>query len=121
MSSVLVIDDEPEILETTRWALETAGYEVLTAVTGEEGLKQVEASHPNMFLVDFKLPRMSGLEFLRQAKNTDPKTQAVMITGFTHETKALEEQCQELGVRELLHKPLQMDKVLQIVREVLGG
>jgi len=120
MSSILVVDDEPDILETTRWAFEAAGYEVLTATTGEEALEQVQTSHPQVLLIDFKLPKMNGVEFLEEAQAVEPNATAVMITGMTHQPEILEGQCKRLGVRQLLHKPLQMDKVLQIVREALS-
>lgn len=117
--SLLIIDDEPEILETTKWAFELAGFDVSTAASGEEALPRAEEFHPEVMLIDYKLPQMSGLDVLRETKLKNPAVIAIMITGLTHQTTQIEEESARLGASGFLHKPLQMEVVLQIVRSHL--
>lgn len=118
-AKLLIIDDEPEILETTRWAFETAGYEVHTAADGREALEKMKQVHPELLLIDYKLPQMTGVELLRAAKALDPGITVVMITGLTHQSDEIESECRESGAAGFLQKPLQMDKVLSVVKEAL--
>lgn len=117
MPSVLIIDDEPEILDTTRWAFELAGYEVHTAASGEEALPQARQVRPQVMLIDYKLPRMNGLELLRAVRTWIPNVVAIMITGLTHQTERLEEESRRLGAVGFLHKPLEMGKLIEMVRQ----
>ena len=117
MPSLLIIDDEPEILETTKWAFELAGFDVRTAASGEEALPQAKKYRPQVLLIDYKLPQMSGLDVLREAKQQNPAVVAIMITGLTHQTTQIEEESALLGADGFLHKPLHMETVLQIVND----
>lgn len=115
--TILIIDDEPEILDTTRWAFELAGYQVHTAASAEEALPQAQKVKPEVLLIDYKLPNMNGLEFLRAVREGLPRAIAIMVTGLTHQSETLEEESRKLGAVGFLHKPLQLDGVLQIVKE----
>ena len=120
MPSLLIVDDEPEILETTKWAFEMAGYQVHTAASAEEALPQVKSFRPDVLLIDYKLPKMTGLELLRAARSWIPNAIAIMITGLTHQSEGLEEESRRLGAIGFLHKPLQIDGVLRMVRELIN-
>src|SRR3989338_5985418 len=113
---ILVVDDEPEILETTRWAFEVAGFEVYTAASAEEAFPQLRSLEPQTLLIDYRLPGQSGVEVLRISKESTPKTVAIMITGLTHKSEWNESESRRLGADGFLHKPLQMDRVLQVVK-----
>ena len=121
MPSLLIVDDEPEILETTRWAFETAGFNVHTAASGEEALPQAKMLRPNVLLIDYKLPQMSGLDLLKAVRKEDPEAVAFLITGLTHESDEMEEESLRLGAAGFFHKPLPMDHVLKIVRDRCPG
>lgn len=113
---VLVVEDEPEILETTRWALEAAGFEAIAAGTGEEALERFEEAQPEVLLVDYKLPGITGIDFARRAKAAEPQVAVVVITGLTHQSERIEEEARELGACRFLTKPLKMDQVIEIVQ-----
>lgn len=66
---ILVVDDDPIILRVTTYLLESAGYEVLEAATGDEGLRLVEAERPGLVLLDVMLPGLNGLDVCKQIKN----------------------------------------------------
>lgn len=116
-TTVLIVDDEPEILDTTKWAFEMAGFKVYTAASGEEALPQAESFRPEVLLIDYKLPKMNGLELLSKVRSWIPNAIAIMITGLTHQSEGLEEESRQLGAVGFLHKPLQLENVLKLVRE----
>ena len=117
--SILLVDDEPEVLETTKWAFEMNGYQVFTAKSGEEGLQCIQTHHPHVLLIDYKLPKMSGIELLKEARALDPTGAVIIITGLTHQSEEIEAECKQLGAFAFLRKPLQIDAVLQAVKEAL--
>ncbi len=116
---IMLVDDEPVILEITRWAFEAQGYEVFTASTGEEAFESYQACHPDVLLVDYKLTGMTGIELLRGIKAIDPEVCAIMITGLTHQSEAIEAECRQLGAFAFLRKPLRTEQVLEIVNEAM--
>ncbi len=120
MPSILIVDDEEEALETTRWAFEAVGYKVYTAASGEDALLALKNFKPEVLLIDYKLPKMSGIELLREARNLGVKVPAIMITGLTHESETIEEECRMLGTYAFLQKPLRMGEVLKTVGESIG-
>ena len=118
MHKLLIVDDEPEILETTKWAFQVAGFEVHTASNAEEALDLLYSLRPQTLLIDYKLPNLSGMEVLRAAKEMNPKAVAIMITGLTHQSEWIKSESDRLGADGFLHKPLQMDRVVKIVNEL---
>lgn len=120
-ATVLIVDDEPEILDTTKWAFEMAGFTVRTAASAEEALPQAESFRPEVLLIDYKLPQMNGLELLSRVHVWIPNAIAIMITGLTHQSEDLEEESRRLGAVGFLHKPLSLEHVLKLVKERMGG
>ena len=115
---ILLVDDDPSIIESTRLALELSGYEVDTAPDGELGLVKAERRRPDLLILDMMTPKRSGflvLETLRQVD--DFPTRIIMITandGSRHRNYA-----ESLGVDAYLLKPFQMDDLLNTVKRLL--
>ena len=82
MKRVLVIDDEPQIIELLSKVLVRAGYQVRTAATGEDGLALLEQFPADLLIVDKNLPRMHGGEVIVQARRRDPFLAVILITAF---------------------------------------
>lgn len=117
--SVLVIDDDPDILATVAFALRQAGYEVTTANNGEAGLAAAHDTKPALVVLDMMMPKRSGflvIEALR--KDYAEPIKIVMMTaneGERHESYA-----ELLGVDTYLHKPFAMEQLVQRVNELLS-
>ena len=120
MPRLLLVEDEPDVLESTRFAFEFKGYEVTTAASAEEALDHLATSRPQVLLIDYKLPGMTGADLLRQVKGIDPQARVIMITGLTHESEAIEAECRALGAAAFLHKPLKTDEVFDVVSRTLA-
>lgn len=81
-TSVLVIDDDPSMLQLAKFWLEKEGYEVVTAATGEQGLQLIGQRPFDVALTDFQLPDFDGLELVKRIKQESRDTQIIMITGY---------------------------------------
>jgi signal transduction histidine kinase len=87
--TILVIDDEPDVREIMVISLEDAGYKTLSAPDGETGLSLLASHGPQILITDIKMPGMSGLEVLKQARRIRPETQVIVTTGFADIKKAI--------------------------------
>ncbi len=87
--TILVIDDEPDVRDVMAISLEDAGYKTLCAPDGESGLKLLASHEPQILITDVKMPGMSGLEVLKQARRIRPQTQVIVTTGFADIKKAI--------------------------------
>jgi len=79
---VLIVDDEPDMLENCRRILSPRGYACLTAGDGREGLALLERERPDLLLTDLKMPGMDGMTLMRRAHELDPALPVIIITGF---------------------------------------
>jgi DNA-binding NtrC family response regulator len=101
---ILVVDDEPDILTLLRHRLEQLGYAVSTAANGPEALRRIASEPPALVLLDLKLPRVSGLEVLKQIKQTSPECMVIVMTAYATVEKAVE--AMKEGAYDFLTKPL---------------
>jgi DNA-binding NtrC family response regulator len=79
---VLVVDDEPDMVENCARILKRSGYQCLTTTDPHRALALVEAEHPDLLLTDLKMPGMDGMELLRRARESDPALPVILITAF---------------------------------------
>ncbi len=86
--SILVIDDSPEILESTRRLLESEGHTVYTAPDGETGLTLLRSQSVQLILCDYFMPAMTGEEVVRRVRETDGVVQIILVTGYSGEKPA---------------------------------
>jgi len=79
---ILVVDDEPDMVENCTRILRRAGYRVLSTTDSERALALVESEHPDVLLTDLKMPGLDGMELMRRAHDIDPTLPVIMITAF---------------------------------------
>jgi DNA-binding NtrC family response regulator len=115
--TVLVVDDEIDLLENCRRILARAGYGCFTAENGEQGLKLFQQEAPSLVLIDFRMPDMDGLELLRSLRKSSPQTPAVLITAYASTETAVE--AMEVGAFDYLPKPFDAERLLDIVARAL--
>ncbi|MBQ9874445.1 MAG: response regulator [Thermoguttaceae bacterium] len=114
---VVIVDDDPEVLESVRLALESFGYDVETASDGATGLALVERSRPDLMILDMMIPKRSGylvLETLRQID--DFPTRIIMITA--NEGNRHKEYAEALGVDAYIRKPFAMDELMREIDRI---
>jgi len=117
---ILVIDDEPQVGMIFSKVLQAAGYEVVAAETGEEGLKKLDTK-PDVVFLDIKLPGIDGIETLRRMRKISPDIPVVMMTAFQTVDTAVESM--RLGACDYLIKPLDNNRIKEVVKHALlvGG
>jgi two-component system response regulator HydG len=115
---ILVTDDDPNTRETFKDILETKGYKVSTAATGEEAIKQNQEMPSDILFMDMKLPALNGVETFLAIKAINPRAIVVIITGYYEEMKDLVDKALEKGAYTFLKKPLDMDKVLVLIEKL---
>ena len=103
-TSILIVDDEKSIIETLSSILEDEGYDVVTASSGEKGLKMFSKYNPNIILLDIWMPDMDGIETLKQIRAKDKDVSIIMISGHSNIDTAV--QAIKLGAYDFLEKPL---------------
>lgn len=115
---ILVVDDDPEIIETLKYALRSKGYEILVARDGNQGLAMAEKESPDLVILDMMMPKRSGFLVLEKLRKTrDEPLRIIMITaneGSRHKAYA-----EMLGVDDYLRKPFPIDRLLESVQRLL--
>jgi DNA-binding NtrC family response regulator len=79
---VLIVDDEPDMVENCARILKREGYECLTASDGRRALEILESARPDLLLTDLRMPELDGMALLRRAHEVDPAVPVIMITAF---------------------------------------
>ena len=114
-STILVIDDETAILNVMELNLSNEGHTVITATSAPEGLRIMSERIVDTVLVDYKMPEMSGLEFLEKAKDKYPDIPIIMITAFGTIEMAVE--AMRKGALSYLTKPVNFEEMILLVNQ----
>jgi DNA-binding response OmpR family regulator len=116
---ILLVDDDAEIVESLRLALEANGYNVLVARDGNQGLALSERENPDLVILDMMMPKRSGFLVLEKMRRThDTPMRVIMITaneGSRHKAYA-----EMLGVDDYIRKPFPMDRLIESVQRLIG-
>ncbi|MEX1271772.1 MAG: response regulator transcription factor [Acidimicrobiia bacterium] len=110
---VLIVEDEPSLVESISYALELEGYEVLSAVTGRDGVEQARVGNPSVVLLDVMLPESSGLDVCRKIRATSD-VPIIMLTA--RDSEADKVAGLELGADDYVTKPFSMRELMARVR-----
>ena len=118
-ATILIVDDEREIRELLRYNLEREGYHVLQAQRGDEALKRIFATHPDLVLLDLLLPGLNGLEVLREVR-AEPSTRDLPVLLLTARGAEMDKLLGfERGADDYITKPFSPREVLARVDAVL--
>jgi DNA-binding NarL/FixJ family response regulator len=116
-SSILLIDDEKVLLEAVSDDLKESGYEVTTAVSGEEGLRSFKMLQHDLVIIDLKMESMDGLEVSRQIKQLNPETPIMILTGYGSMETAIE--ALRLDLDDYVVKPINRDDLFKKIHRCL--
>ena len=114
--SILVVDDDPNIVQTLKLILEGSGYSVDSAPNAMEALRKAKRLHFDLVIVDMNLPDTLGDELVQRLYEMNDKIKVIMITGYSNYKEQLEKNNIEMDV---LTKPLNPDKLLSIISKKL--
>ncbi|WP_045214571.1 PAS domain S-box protein [Desulfonatronovibrio magnus] len=119
--TVLVVDDDPDIREVTREMLETNGYNILTADSGEQALKVYSSrgSSIDLVILDLNMPGIGGHKAMAEILEMDPKARILIASGYS--TVGMASESIKSGAAGFLGKPFQMDEILSRIRSILDA
>lgn len=119
--SILVIDDEPSVRNSFVLALEDTSFSVITAASGEEGLKKFRERDFHLIYLDLKMPGMNGVETLREIRKINQDAPVYIITAFAKEFfEGLKKLTDENIDFELMQKPIGLDAICELTTALLG-
>jgi len=113
---VLVVDDEPRILNFVRVSLNLAGYEVLTAADGEEALRLARQHRPDIVLLDIVMEPLSGFEVLERLRVFSPQVPVIVFSA----RRPVVEQARQCGANDFITKPFKPGELERKIAACLG-
>ncbi len=120
--SVLLVDDDPDVLASLKLAFQSTGAQVVTARDGNQAVERVKSGDPDLVILDMMMPKRSGflvMESIKPDRKLTTRPHVIMITA--NEGKRHEVFARHLGVDDYMIKPFSMDRLLERVCEILGG
>ena len=119
MTTVLIIDDEPDNIELLTRRLVRRGFVVLSATSAEDGIAKAVAEQPDVVLMDIKMPIVDGFEATRRLK-ADPATKAIPVIALTnHAMQEDRDRAAAVGADEYETKPLDLDRLLAKIQTLV--
>ncbi len=120
IAKILIVDDDEGVTQTFARMLRLEGYQVRTAVSAENGLREAEQSHPDAIILDLRMPLVDGLGFLRRLRAQDDQRSVpvAIVTGDYFLDDTVSNELRELGA-ELRFKPLWLEDLVGLTRNLL--
>ena len=118
--TILAVDDSASIRQMVSFTLKSAGYEVIEAVDGQDGLDKAKAKTVNLVLTDQNMPRMDGLTLIRNLRATPQYKLTPILMLTTESSDAMKSQGRAAGATGWLVKPFDPQKLIEVVRKVIG-
>src|SRR4051794_23864908 len=121
MSTILIVEDNEKNMKLARDVLRAKGYDILEAVTGEEGVRAAKERQPQLILMDIQLPGINGMEALRQIR-ADAACAKIPVVAFTASvTQNDRSQIAAAGFDGFLSKPVNLKEFIETVQRLLAG
>ena len=120
--TVLLVDDERDIVELTRLRILSMGYNVIVACDGEEAIEKVRKERPDLVLLDVKMPKLDGYQVCKIVKS-DPELKNIPIILFTASSRhvmELSDRALELGAASCIKKPFDSKELLEQIKKLIG-
>ena len=113
---ILIVDDDPEIIEMLSAFLKTLDHQVISAPSGEECMRQIVLFEPNIVFVDICLPDKDGIELLKEIKLLKRNLPVIMITGYKEAEKVID--AFRYGALDCLLKPFNFDYIKNLLLQI---
>lgn len=112
---VLVVDDDPEILDLIRIILESEGHEVLTLTSGQEAVALVREHAPDVVLLDIVMRARHGMDVLAELRRAVPNVRVVLLSGAVQHVNNMVDIARALGAEDFIEKPFDAQQLLDVV------
>lgn len=118
---ILVVDDDPNFVDSTRELLEERGHVVVVARTGPEAIEKMEAEQIGFLILDLRLPVLNGLEVYIELKRRGRVVPTLIVTAYAEEEAEALERLSSLEVDGFLKKPFPPEKLLEVIESLMGS
>ena|ERR1700722_17354397 len=118
-STVLVVEDEPDVMLTFRIVLRTAGYEVIGATTGEDALSMLDNVVPDVVILDLRLPGIDGWQVLAEIRRAGLIPETPIVIASANSDLSQRSRAQQFGCADMLTKPFSGERLRETVGSVL--
>lgn len=117
LEKIWIVDDEVDLLDLISMTVMSSGYKVESFTNPRDVLNKLKETSPNLIITDYRMPGMSGLEFVREVNKTNRRMPFILISGFLEVEITLE--LMKEGVEKIISKPLALDHLLLEVEKVI--
>lgn len=117
MIKFLIVDDEPDVVDSVSELFTLRNYNVVTATSGTQALEMVKKENPNIIILDIRMPDINGIDVLKEVKKSHPKTRVIMLTGV--EDDSTKNMAMGLGASGYLTKPYSYSELLEMSRKLI--
>mgnify|MGYP000909729941 FL=1 len=118
--TILAVDDSASIRQMVSFTLKSAGYDVVEAVDGQDGLDKAKSRSVNLILTDQNMPRMDGLTLIKSLRGLPQYASTPILMLTTESSDAMKAQGRADGATGWLVKPFDPQKLIEVVRKVIG-
>ncbi len=115
-NTILIIDDDEELIEELSKILVAENYDVIAALSGEEGLEKFKTNQVKLVLLDIKLPKMDGVSVYQEMLKINPEVLVIVITGSFDRKKSQE--LLERGAKAVIEKPFDVEELLREIKNI---
>jgi DNA-binding response OmpR family regulator len=117
-AKILIVDDDPDVLAVIDQAVRAEGASTKTCSDGNTAVHMIENDKPELVVLDMMLPKRSGFLVLERMKEIEHKPRVIMVTA--NEGKRHQAYAESLGVDGYLHKPVRLERLIQLAADCLG-
>ncbi len=112
--TVLLVDDDKDLVEVTYTMLSYVGIKVSTAFDGKDAIEVYKTQKPGLVFMDIMMPRMDGYDAFFKIKHHDPGAKVILLTGYTEDSQRLKD-AKAAGLLDVVHKPLTLDDYRDLI------
>ena len=116
--TILVVDDNQDLLETFAMILKRRGYHVQTAGDGLAAINKFKEQNFDVTLMDIVMPEMNGVDAFKKIKEIHPEAPIILMTAYSDEE--LIQNAKNEGARQIIHKPIHIDQLIELINETAG-
>jgi DNA-binding NtrC family response regulator len=117
--SILIVDDNEDLLQTFAMILKRRGFNVETAGNGSSAVEKSKEQTFDVTLMDIVMPEMNGVEAFKKIKEVQPGAPVILMTAYSDED--LIQTAKDEGVRKIIHKPIRIDQLVELITETAGS
>jgi len=114
--TVLLVDDDMDVLESTQYLLMDEGFDVITAKNGEEAINEFISNKPHIIFMDIKMPIMNGYDAFYKIKKLDKNAKIVLTSSYAIDNEKFKK-AKEFSLSDLLNKPFDIDSMIKMIKK----